>query len=101
LADGTLFYLELAAQAAVLLYHVAKAHACHDGNKRIAAALTLLFVRLNGQRMYIPDDELVALTFYAADSEPRNREGVLEQLTEWIQSRLRLTLDGGSQTGRA
>lgn len=100
LHDGTRLYPTLTLQAAVLLYHVVKSHACLDGNKRIAATLMLVFLRLNGLAPFFSGDELVALTTFAADSAPSNRSSVLDRLQSWITDRTRLALPGDTGTRR-
>jgi death-on-curing family protein len=94
LANGTLLYPTLARQAAVLLYHVTKAHACFDGNKRIAIVLMLTFLELNGLRPIFGGLELVGLTLYAADSDPSDRTTVLDTLVGWIDARIDRTSPG-------
>jgi death on curing protein len=79
----------LARQAAVLLYHVAKAHACIDGNKRIAAMLMFVFLELNGYAPYFPEGEVSTFTRFAADGDPAQRHAVVDDLTEWIANRIR------------
>jgi death on curing protein len=97
LADRTLFYPTLHEQAAVLLYHVIKAHACIDGNKRIGVTLMLLFIEINGWRAFFPEREVEAIALYAADSEPSERDDVLDKLSSWIE--LRIQRSRPSSTG--
>lgn len=76
---------------------MAKAHACLDGNKRIAAALMVLFVEWNGTRAFFPNNELVAFTELAAFSTPADREATMSQLTVWIEARIRQASPGRTQ----
>lgn len=59
---------DLVTQAAALMFGLAKNHAFHDGNKRIAAAATSTFLRLNGFKLACDNDTLA--TFLEACSEP-------------------------------
>lgn len=54
---------DLATCAATYAYHLCKAHAFLDGNKRIAAIVAESFLELNSARLTLPDDELIALIF--------------------------------------
>ena len=77
------FYPSAEEKAAVLLYLITKNHAFTDGNKRIAAACFLLFLKANNL-LYTPnghktisDDALAALTLFTAASEPEEMETVI------------------------
>lgn len=67
---------DLVAQAASLMYGLAKAHAFHDGNKRIALQATYMFLRLNGHRWSASNDALASLLERC--SEPDWTEPVVE-----------------------
>ena len=71
------FYPSIEEKAAMLLYLIIKNHAFADGNKRIAAACFLLFLKengiltgLNGQSI-ISNDALASLTLFIAASNPK------------------------------
>lgn len=49
---------DLVTQAAAHMFGLAKNHAFHDGNKRIAAAATSVFLRMNGWRLTCQNDTL-------------------------------------------
>lgn len=75
-------YPSLEEKAAMLLYLIVKNHAFADGNKRIAAACFLLFLR-NNKLLYSPQgnplinqDALAGLTLFAAASKPEEMEMV-------------------------
>src|SRR4051812_45493446 len=53
---GKYVHDDLAAMAGAYLFHLAKNHPFVDGNKRIAAATTLLFLALNGKAS-VPDPQ--------------------------------------------
>jgi prophage maintenance system killer protein len=67
-------------KAANLLYFVTKNHSFVDGNKRIAAALFVLFLQKNGILLRndgskrIDDNALVALTLMVASSKPSEKD---------------------------
>jgi len=80
--DGHDFYSSIEEKAAVLLYLITKNHAFTDGNKRIAAACFLLFLKTNNLlynqngHKTISDDALAALTLFTAASKPEEMETV-------------------------
>jgi death-on-curing protein len=81
-AENRAYYEEagLAICAATYAYHLSQAHAFIDGNKRIAAAATELFVRLNGFRLQVTNAEIIKLFLKIADGQVTRDE--IEQLFE-------------------
>ncbi|MFA4947870.1 MAG: virulence protein RhuM/Fic/DOC family protein [Candidatus Krumholzibacteriia bacterium] len=86
-------YPSLEGKAAHLLYFLVKNHSFVDGNKRIAAALFLWFMEKNGL-LYgkdgskrVADNALVAITLMIAESDPAEKEAVVN---------LTMSLIGGS-----
>lgn len=81
--DNQDFYPSAEEKAAVLLYLITKNHAFTDGNKRIAAACFLLFIKTNNLlynqngHKSISDDALAALTLFTAASKPEEMETVI------------------------
>jgi death-on-curing family protein len=69
-------------KAAALLYLIVKNHAFVDGNKRIAAACFLLFLKKNNrlrpdrERLTISNEALAGLTLFVAVSQPDEMETV-------------------------
>jgi death on curing protein len=61
--------------AATYAYHLTKAHAFIDGNKRIAAAVAETFLEWNGLRLAATNDEIVDL-FLAIAANQCTREEV-------------------------
>ena len=51
------YYDTLTLQAAALLQSLVMNHAFVDGNKRVAFALTAIFLRMNGPRLRVPAGE--------------------------------------------
>lgn len=75
-------YPSIEEKAAILLYLVVKNHAFVDGNKRIAAACFLLFLRKNNLLQtkqglpIISQDALASLTLFVAASKPEEMQTV-------------------------
>ena len=54
------YYQTLAEQGAALMQSLCMNHCFVDGNKRIALLATFVFFRINGQRIDVSNDEIVA-----------------------------------------
>ncbi len=54
-------HADLVTCAATYAYHLAQAHAFVDGNKRIAAAITEIFIVSNGSQLTMSNAEIVHL----------------------------------------
>lgn len=76
-------YPDVASKAAALLHSVVRTHPLVDGNKRLAWAAALVFLRVNGMVVEMSDDEAFELVMAAA-------AGDLE--VDAIAQRLRLTI---------
>jgi death-on-curing protein len=74
-------YPTVPAKAAALMHSLTLNHALLDGNKRLALLATVVFLRINGYRLALSDNEAFDLTIAVA-------EGQLE--AEEIEKRLRL-----------
>lgn len=72
--------------AATYAYHLSQAHAYLDGNKRIAAMATEVFLRLNGVNLRATNDEIAELFLGIAASEI-SRAQIEQQLTEWATNK--------------
>lgn len=59
----------VAEQAAAYLFHLCQAHPFVDGNKRVAFASMDVFLRLNGYRLTLSNDEAYELTMTVAQGE--------------------------------
>lgn len=87
---GEELYPSVEEKGANLLYFVVKNHAFSDGNKRIAAALFIYFLGMNGI-LYRPDgskrladNALVALTLLIAESRPEEKETIAKVIVNLI-----------------
>ena len=74
-------YRTLSGKAAALMHSLACNHALVDGNKRLALLATVVFLRINGHRLDLTDDEAFDLTMSVA-------AGQLD--ADGIEKRLRL-----------
>ena len=85
-AENRVFYedADLITCAAVYAYHLTQAHAFIDGNKRVAAAATELFLELNGELLEVSDEALVAL-FMGIAAGRLMRGDVEAQLRLWTR----------------
>ena len=63
---GGYLHATLPEMAAAYLFHLSQNHAFVDGNKRVAAAATIMFVYLNDRDIACDEDELVELTLGVA-----------------------------------
>jgi prophage maintenance system killer protein len=87
---GNELYPSVEEKGANLLYFVVKNHAFSDGNKRIAAALFIYFLGMNGI-LYRPDggkrladNALVALTLLIAESRPEEKDTIVKVIVSLI-----------------
>ncbi len=76
-------------KAANLLYFIVKNHSFHDGDKRIAATISLYFLDRNGalyerDRKRIDDSTLVAVTIMIAESRPEEKEAVVSPVMNFL-----------------
>lgn len=90
---GKELYPSAEEKAANLLYFIVKNHSFVDGNKRIAAAVFLWFMKKNGL-LYksdgskrLADNALVALTLMIAESSPREKDTIITLVVNLINKR--------------
>lgn len=62
------FHKDLYEMAAAYLFHLVKNHAFYDGNKRIAALCSSVFLQINGLMVIADEDEFEKLVLDAAQS---------------------------------
>ncbi len=89
--DGKDLYITIEEKAANFLYLVIKNHTFIDGNKRIAATLFIYFLEFyhilyteNGQ--VIDNNTLVALTLLIAESNPKEKEILIDLVMNFLNS---------------
>lgn len=68
--------------AAAYAYHLTQAHAFIDGNKRVAAVVTEIFLEVNGVGLEATEDQLYELYMGVADGS-LSRDEVEERLRHW------------------
>jgi len=88
--DGKELYPSIEEKGANLLYFVVKNHAFSDGNKRIAAAIFIYFLGMNGilyrsdGSKRLADNALVALTLLIAESKPDEKDTIVKVIVNLI-----------------
>jgi death-on-curing protein len=60
--------------AAAYLFHFVKNHAFNDGNKRIAALTSAIFLEINGLNVIADEDEFEKLVLDAAQSKVNKKQ---------------------------
>lgn len=70
--------------AATYAYHLTQTHAFWDGNKRVAAAVTEVFLETNGFELTMSNEEVVIL-FLAIASSQLSREEVEQRLRHKVK----------------
>jgi len=73
---------DLAACAATYAYHLTQAHSFVDGNKRVAAAISEIFLEINGARLSATNEQVVAL-FMDVAAGRLSREEVEHFFQQW------------------
>jgi death on curing protein len=74
---GSFLHPTLAEMAAAYLFHLSRAHAFIDGNKRIALAAALAFLDLNGHELVADPDELYELCMGVASGKASKAEAAV------------------------
>ena len=74
---------DLSVCASTYAYHLTKAHAFLDGNKRLAAAVAEIFLEMNGASLTATNDQLVDF-FLGIASGTTPHEAVERQFSEWV-----------------
>lgn len=75
---------DLAVCAATYAYHLSQAHAFVDGNKRIAAAVSEIFLEINGARLNATNEQIVTL-FLDIAAGVVSRHQVAECFLRWVE----------------
>lgn len=76
-------YPTLLDKATVLIERLARNHPLPDGNKRVALALTILFLERNGARWGEPDHDRDVVMVERVASGTANHD----QICDWIENR--------------
>ena len=89
--DGEYLYPTIEEKAANFLYMITKNHTFIDGNKRIAATLFIYFLNFynilyHDNSMTIDNNTLVALTLLIAQSNPKEKEVLIDLIMNFLVS---------------
>lgn len=74
-------YPTIEAKAAALLHSICLNHALVDGNKRLAALATMVFLDINGKEPTLTNADLFDLTMAVASGELRDVDDIASRLT--------------------
>lgn len=88
--DGSDLYSTVEEKAANMLYLVTKNHVFIDGNKRIATTLFIYFLNYYGllynkKGMVIDNNTLVAVTILIAQSDPKEKEVLVDLVMNFLK----------------
>lgn len=87
--DGRYVYESIEEKAVNFLYMIVKNHVFIDGNKRIAATLFIYFLNFyhilyKDNKQVIDNNTLVALTLLIAESNPKEKEIIIELVMNFL-----------------
>ena len=74
-------YPDIFAKAAALMDSLVRNHPFVDGNKRTAITAAGIFLRLNGYRLMVENDEMVRFTLACAQSHLS-----LDEISDWFKA---------------
>ena len=74
---------DIAICAATYAYHLTQAHAFIDGNKRIAAAISEIFLEINDVKLNATNEQIVDLFLSIASGE-KTRNDIEQIFFQWI-----------------
>lgn len=88
--DGQDVYKSIEEKGANFLYFIVKNHVFVDGNKRIAATLFIYFLNFYGilyrdEKQTIDNNTLVALTLLIAESNPKEKEVIIDLVMNFLK----------------
>lgn len=86
--DGVELYPSLESKATILFYKVNKSQIFPNGNKRLSLALLLVFLRINGYRLAITENEATQKALELANSKAEDFEKLKIELENWIKANL-------------
>lgn len=82
---GELLHPDAYEIAAAYLFHLVKNHPFLDGNKRVGAVATFVFLALNGYDLNAPEDDYAEMVFAVARGE-LDKAQVTMFIRRWSQS---------------
>jgi death-on-curing protein len=83
--DGKYQYHFLYQRAAALFYYVIKDHCLHNGNKRSAVLIMMVFLLLNGKDIQVSPKRLYELACSVAESHRDNKDEVIRIVAKAIK----------------
>ena len=78
------YYETLSIQAAALLQSLTQNHSFIDGNKRVAFALTAIFLRMNGYRLTVKSDNGESFLIKKVIGQKAN----LDKIAAWLEKHM-------------
>jgi death-on-curing protein len=78
--DGKELYPDLFSKTAALMDSLVRNHPFLDGNKRTAITSAALFLRINGYRLVVDNDEMARFTLACAQSQRS-----LDEMVKWFK----------------
>lgn len=78
--DGKDLYPDLFSKAAALIDSLVRNHPFVDGNKRTAITSAALYLRMNGYRLKVENEEMVRFTLACAQSQLS-----LDEIMDWFK----------------
>lgn len=78
--DGKDLYPELFSKTAALMDSLVRNHPFVDGNKRTAITSAALFLRMNGYRLIVENEEMVLFTLACAQSQLS-----FDEIADWFK----------------
>ena len=90
-SDGQDIYKSIEEKGANFLYLIVKNHVFADGNKRIAATLFIYFLNFYGilyknGKQVIDNNTLTALTLLIAESNPKEKDVIIELVMNFLNN---------------
>jgi len=84
-AENRAYYedADISVCAATYAYHITQAHAFTDGNKRVGAAASEIFLEINGANPNAHNDDIYELFMSIAAGE-KSRDEVEKIFSEWL-----------------
>jgi death-on-curing protein len=78
------YYSSLSLQAAALLQSLCQNHAFVDGNKRVAFAVTAIFLRMNGYRLKVDADNGESFLI----SQVIKKKASIDVISNWLEEHM-------------
>lgn len=85
LRPQTGYYRSLSLEAAALMQSLCQNHAFVDGNKRVAFALTAIFLRMNGYRIVVDPDNGESFMLKNVIKNKAN----IDVIAEWLEKNMK------------